>query len=115
MSGNRCRASRVLLADGLLGPRTTWARTTWARTTPISNLPAFGLGDQLGRAFGQLLHGAVEGRPVGGSDHLRQPLHELERARRELLVHRAARRRQRQERLPQVRAVGAPRHQLALL
>src|SRR5437667_60985 len=63
MSGNRCRASRVLLADRLL------ADLLGPRTTPISNLPAFGLGDQLGRALGQLLHGAVERGPVGGGDN----------------------------------------------
>ena len=75
---------------------------------PISNLAAFAFGDQLGRAFGQLLHGAVEGGTVGGCDHLGKPIHELERARGELLVDRAAGRRQRQEGFSKIGAICAP-------
>ena len=48
------------------------------------------------------------------SEVVGQPVGEIERDRREIVVHGAAGRRQRQERLPQVGAVGPPGHELAL-
>ena len=52
---------------------------------------------------------------VGRIDHLGQAIGEVERDRRQILVHGAPRRRQSEERFPQVFAVGAPRHELAPL
>jgi hypothetical protein len=43
------------------------------------------------RSLREALHGALEGRTVGGIDNLGQPARELQRARREILVDRAAR------------------------
>ena len=54
------------------------------------------------------------GRSAGATTSA-EPVHELERARGELLVDRAAGRRQRQEGFSQVGAIGAPGDELALL
>jgi hypothetical protein len=61
----------------------------------VADLAAFDFGDELGRAFGQLLHGAIEGRPIGGCDHFGELVHEFEGARGKLFVDRAAGGRQR--------------------
>src|SRR5262245_34276542 len=105
MSGNRYRPSRVLLAG----------RPPRAPPALLSDFAALDFGDELGRALGQLLHGAVEGGTIGGRDHLGEAVHEGERARRELLVDSAAGRREREKRFAQVRAIGAPGEKLALL
>src|SRR5215510_5136792 len=105
MSGNKCRPSRVLLAG----------RPPRAPPALLSDFAALDFGDELGRALGELFHGAVEGGTVGGRDHLGETVHEGERAWCELLVNGAARRREREKRFAQVSAIGAPGEELALL
>ena len=68
---------------------------------------------ELGRTLGQLVDRALEGGAVGRIDGFGKLAGEIERDRREIVVHVASGRRQRQKSFAQVGAIGPPRHQLA--
>src|SRR5207248_968170 len=105
---NRYRAARRLLIRAMF-------RVSDARSNLAARFAAFDFGDELGRAGGQLFHGAVEGGAVAGRDYFGEAIHERERAGGKLLVDLAAGRRLRLKRLPQVRTIGASAEKSALI